>query len=143
MATALKRLSNAGIEYRRAVTLNPLNSDAIAGLTEIAREAVSIRPSFDNHLMLAGAYQLGGDYDRAKMEYEACWKLDRNSTTLAAARRSYHLAVVCHPRSPVILASTVQKIEDALKQTPDDPELLYIYGRGKEAQGETEQALRA
>ncbi len=140
---ALKRLQNAGIEYRRAVTLNPLNTDAISGLTDIAREAVAIRPSFDNHLMLAGAYQLSGDYDRAKMEYEACWKIDKNNPTLSAARRSFHLAVVSHPRSPVILASTVQKIEDALKQTPDDAELLYIYGRGKEAQGERDQALKA
>jgi tetratricopeptide (TPR) repeat protein len=139
MPRAFRRLENAGIEYRRAVTLNPLNSDAISGLVEIAREGVAIKPSFDNHLM----YQLAGDYERAKMEYEACWKLDRNNTTLAAARRSFHLAVVSHPRSPVILASTVQKIEDALKQTPNDPELLYIYGRGKEVQGETEQALRA
>ncbi len=37
----------------------------------------------------------------------------------------------------------MQKIEDGLKQTPNDPELLYILGRGKEAQGETEPALRA
>jgi tetratricopeptide (TPR) repeat protein len=143
MGRALKRLENAEIEYRRAVTLNPLNSDAIAGLVEVAREGVAIKPSFDNHLTLAGAYQLAGDYERAKMEYEACWKLDRNNSVLAAARRSFHLAVVSHPRSPVILAATVQKIEDSLKQTPNDPELLYILGRGKEAQGEIEQALRA
>jgi len=143
MGRALKRLENSEIEYRRAVTLNPLNSDAISGLVEVAREGVAIKPSFDNHLSLAGAYQLAGDYERAKMEYEACWKLDRNNSILAAARRSFHLAVVSHPRSPVILAATVQKIEDGLKQTPNDAELLYILGRGKEAQGETEQALRA
>ncbi len=75
MVRALKRLENAGIEYRRAVTLNPLNSDAIGGLVEVAREGVAIQPSFNNHLLLAGAYQLAGDYERAKMEYEACWKL--------------------------------------------------------------------
>ncbi len=140
---ALKRLSNAGIEYRRAVTLNPENSDAIGGLVEVAREAVAMRPSFDNHLMLAGAYQLAGDYDRAKMEYEACWRLDRNNSILSAARRSFHLAVVSHPRSPVVLAATMQKLEDSLKDTPDDAELLYIYGRGKEAQADREGALKA
>ena len=86
---ALRRLSNAGIEYRRAVTFNPENSDAISGLVEVAREAVAIRPSFDNHLMLAGAYQLAGDYDRAKMEYESCWRLDHGNSILAAARRSF------------------------------------------------------
>ena len=46
MDRALKRLSNAGIEYRRAVTLNPLNSDAIAGLVEVAREGVAIKTIF-------------------------------------------------------------------------------------------------
>lgn len=143
MTTALKRLENAGVEYRRAVTLNPSNSDAIAGLTEVAREAVAMNPSFNNHLMLAGAYQLAGDYERAKMEYEACWRLDRNNSLLSAARRSFHLAVVSHPRSPIILASTVQMLEDQIKDTPNDPELLYIYGRGKEGQGDREEALKA
>jgi tetratricopeptide (TPR) repeat protein len=93
--------------------------------------------------MLAGAYQLAGDYDRARMEYVTCWRLDRNSDILAQARRSFHLAVVSHPRSPVILADTVQKVEDALRQTPNDAELLYIYGRGKEVQGEPDVALKA
>ncbi len=143
MNDALKRLDNAGIEYRRAVTLNPSNFDAIHGLLEVAREAVSINPSFDNHLMLGGAYQMEGDYDRAKMEYETCWKLDKNNSALVQARRSFHLAVVSHPRSPVILAATVQKVEDQLRQTPNDPELLYIYGRGKEAQDEPAMALKA
>jgi tetratricopeptide (TPR) repeat protein len=143
MNDALKRLDNAGIEYRRAVTLNPSNSDAIRGLVEVALEAVSIRPSFDNHLMLGGAYQMEGDYDRARMEYETCWKLDKNNPALLHARRSFHLAVVRYTQSPVILAATVQKVEDNLRQTPNDPELLYIYGRGKEAQGEPDQALKA
>src|SRR6202041_729983 len=85
---ALKRLSNAGIEYRRAVTLNPENSDALSGLVEVAREAVAINPTFNNHLMLGGAYQLSGDYDHAKMEYEACYRLDHNNMALEPARRS-------------------------------------------------------
>lgn len=142
MPVALKRLETAGTEYRRAVTLNPNSSDAIHGLIEVARDAVSISNTFNNHLMLAGAYQLGGDYERAKMEYETCWRMDRNNDLLPGARRSYHLAVVSHPRSQETLASTVQKVEDELRRTPNDAELLYIYGRGKEAQGEPEMALR-
>jgi tetratricopeptide (TPR) repeat protein len=140
---AIKRLENAGIEYRRAVTLNPNNSDAVHGLIEVARDAVSISPSFNNHLMLGCAYQLAGDYERAKMEYENCWRLDRNNDLLPAARRSYHLAVVSHPRSPEILAATVQRVEDELRKTPNDAELLYIYARGKEVQGEPDIALKA
>jgi len=142
--TALKRLMNAGIEYRRAVTLNPSNGEALRGLIEVAREAVAVNPSFDNRLTLGGAYQLAGDFEHARREYEQCWKLQRDNPSLAQARRSYHMAVVQSPMaSPIIVAGTVQKIEDQLRQTPNDPELLYIYGRGKEDMGDKDTALRA
>ncbi|MBC7997459.1 MAG: tetratricopeptide repeat protein [Leptolyngbya sp.] len=140
----MKRLQNAAVCYRRAVTLNPAYSDAIQGLKEVAREAVSINPSFDNHLMLAGAYQLSGDFEHAKMEYEECWKKGPTSPALAKARRSYHMAVVTNPTTPpAVLNTTLLKVEDSLKQNNDDPEMLYIYGRGKEAQGDKDTAMRA
>jgi len=41
------------------------------------------------------------------------------------------------------MAATVQKVEDELRQKPNDPELLYIYGRGKEVEGDREVALKA
>jgi tetratricopeptide (TPR) repeat protein len=143
MAVALKRLDNAMVEYRRAVTINPNNTDAAHGFVEVARDIVAISPTFNNHFLLAGAYQLAGDYEHAKMEYETCWHLDRNNDLLPAARRSYHLAVVSHPRSPEIVAGTVQKVEDELRKSPNDAELLYIYGRGKEVMGEPDTALKA
>lgn len=144
MQTYMQRLLNADIEYRRAVTLNPNDTNAIKGLIEVSREAVAVAPSFDNLLTLGGAYQLAGDFERAKACYEQCWKLKPNDATLIAARRSFHLAVVKAPMPPpVTLASTVQKTEDTLRQNPNDPELLYIYGRGKEAQGDKDTALRA
>jgi tetratricopeptide (TPR) repeat protein len=73
---ALKRLINADIEYRRAVTVDPLNSDAARRLVEVSKELVSISPSFDNHLMLAGAYNLVQDRDHALQEYQKCYKMD-------------------------------------------------------------------
>jgi tetratricopeptide (TPR) repeat protein len=140
----LKRLQNAAVSFRRAVTLNPLYSDAIQGLKEVAREAVSISGSFDNHLMLAGAYQLSGDFEHAKMEFEECWKKSPNSPALAKARRSFHLAVVMNPATPpAVLAASLQKAEDLLRQNNQDPEMLFIYGRGKEQQGDRTTALKA
>jgi Flp pilus assembly protein TadD len=114
-------------------------------LIEVSREAVAIAPnSFDNHLTLAGAYQLAGDFDRAKHEYEICYKLRPGHPALTQARKSFHLAVVQSPMvSPVMLAGTIQKIQDNLFQNPNDPELLYLYGRGKEAQGDRETATKA
>jgi tetratricopeptide (TPR) repeat protein len=142
--TGLKRLQNAAVSYRRAVTLNPAYSDAIQGLKEVAREAVSINGSFDNHLMLAGAYQLSGDFEHAKMEFEECWKKNPNSPQLAKARRSYHLAVVMNPATPpAVLATSLQKAEDILRQNNQDAEMLFIYGRGKEQQGDKATALKA
>ncbi len=140
----LKRLQNAAVCFRRAVTLNPAYSDAIQGLKEVAREAVSISGSFDNHLMLAGAYQLSGDFEHAKMEFEECWKKNPNSPALAKARRSFHLSVVMNPTTPpAVLAASLQKAEDLLRQNNQDPEMLFIYGRGKEQQGDRVTALKA
>jgi len=146
MDTAAKRLNNSAIEYARALKTLPDNTESQRGLIEVAREAVGLNPnSFENHLMLGGAYQLNGDFDRAKDEYEKCWRVNRNDPRLALARRSYHLAVVSHPSlaSPLILASTMQKVENNLADNPNDPELLYIYGRGKEAQQDPTSALKA
>jgi tetratricopeptide (TPR) repeat protein len=144
--TALKRLANAGIEYRRAATLmNQTNLEGARGLVEVAREAVAINPrSFDNHLMLAGGYQLVGDYERAKKEYEACWNVSPNNPKLAAARQSYHYAVVTSAAaSPMLIAASVQKVEDLLRKDPRNAELMYIYARGKEALGDREVAMAA
>lgn len=141
---ALKRLNNAAISYRRAVTLNPSLADAIQGLKEVARESVAISPSFDNHLMLAGAYQLSGDFPHAKLEFEACWKANPNHPSLAKARRSYHMAVVTSAMStPAELMQARQKAEDSLKQNNEDPEMLFIYGKALERTGDTARAVQA
>ncbi|HEY9732645.1 MAG TPA: tetratricopeptide repeat protein [Drouetiella sp.] len=141
---ALKRMLNAGIEYRRAVTLNPLNSDAIRGLIEVSREAVQVNPSFDNHLMLGGAYQLVPDFEHAKREYIECFKIGKQNPALAQARRSFHLAVLSSTQaSPTMVAESMQKIEDQLRTNPGDAELLYIYGRGKETLGDYPGAIAA
>jgi tetratricopeptide (TPR) repeat protein len=141
---ALARMQNASLEYRRAVTLNPLNSDAIRGLIEVSREAVQVNPSFDNHLMLGGAYQLVPDFEHAKREYIECFKLNKSNPALAQARRSFHLAVVSSSQaSPSMVAESMQKIEDQLRTSPGDAELLYIYGRGKETLGDYPGAIAA
>jgi tetratricopeptide (TPR) repeat protein len=141
---ALKRMLNASIEYRRAVTLNPLNSDAIRGLIEVSREAVQVNPSFDNHLMLGGAYQLVPDFEHAKREYIECFKIGKGNPALAQARRSFHNAVVSSSQaSPPMVAESMQKIEDQLRTNPGDAELLYIYGRGKEMLGDYPGAIAA
>ncbi len=140
----LQRLLNSSIEFRRACTLVPNYSDAIRGLLEVARQAVSIKPSFNNHLLLGGAYLLSGDFEHARLEYSECWKLEPNNPDVAKARRVYYIAVVKSPlASPQILSTTIEKVSASLQQNPRDAELLYIYGRGKEALSDRNNALRA
>ncbi len=141
---ALRRLLNAGIQYRRAATLNPGNGSAVQGLIEVSREAVAINPAFDNFLTLAAAYQLAGDFERARLEYENAWGADANHPALGKARRSYYLAVVSSPlASPAVLASTIEKIKRELDKQAGDAELQYIYGRALEAKGDRQAALTA
>jgi tetratricopeptide (TPR) repeat protein len=141
-----KRLNNAMVEYRRAATINPSNMAAVHGLTEAAREAVSIQPSFANLLALGSAYLLQTDFDHAKSYFEKAWKVNPASPDLAKARLSFHRAVVETPQglvAPMRVAETVQKVEDLLAKTPNDPDLLYILGRGKARMGDNAGAMDA
>jgi tetratricopeptide (TPR) repeat protein len=140
----LKRLYNVGTCYRRAVTINKDNSDAVRGLIEAAKEAVAVKDSFDNHMMLAGGYLLGGDLLRAKAEYARCWSLQPKSPALHKARRVYHMIVVKSPiASPVLIQDTLSKVQKELDVNPDDPELLVIYAYGKQKLGDEETSKMA
>lgn len=138
----LARLQNAAVCYRRSVSINQ-NSDAIRGLIEVAREGVSINPNCDNYLMLGGAYQLAGDFERAKKQYEEAWRVAPTDPRILKARRSFHLAVVSSAlASPEIVQGTLQKVQESLKQKMDDAELWYVWGRGKERLGDNASALQ-
>lgn len=140
----LKRLSNVGVCYRRAATINPNNADALRGLVNAAKEAVAISDTFDNNLMLAGAYSLSGDFERAKACYNKCWQLQPNNPALHKARTSFHLMVVSSAlATPKLLEESRLKIEKELEKRPDDAELLYIYGKAQESLKNNELALRA
>jgi len=140
----LKRLYNVGTCYRRAVTINKDNSDAVRGLIEAAKEAVAVKDSFDNHMMLAGGYLLGGDLQRAKAEYARCWQLQPKSPALHKARRVYHMIVVKSPiASPPLIQDTLSKVQKELDVNPDDPELLVIYAYGKQKLGDEETSKMA
>jgi tetratricopeptide (TPR) repeat protein len=142
----VKRLNNAMIEYRRAVTINPSNMAAVHGLTEAAREAVALQPTFANLLALGSAYLLQADFDHAKVYFEKAWRTNPSSPDLAKARLAFHRAVVETPQglvAPMRIAETVQKVEDLLAKNPNDPDLLYIVGCGKARIGDTAGAIDA
>jgi tetratricopeptide (TPR) repeat protein len=138
------RLRSAGIEYRRAVTINPLNTNAILGLVDVAQQAVALNPTFDNHLTLASAYQLQGDFGRARLELDACRKLTPSSPEIEQARKSLCLAEVkSSTTTPAALSSIVATLKLQLKQNSSDAKLWYIYGFACERQSDRFTALDA
>lgn len=138
------RLINAGMEYRRAVTINPNSADAARGLVEVAKEAVAVIPSFNNHLTLAGAYQLTRDFERAGMELDECTRIDPDSLLLAQARQSLQLTVLKSPDViPVVVDKLAEELRDRLKKSPDNTSLWYLYGVANERQGNNLEAADA
>ena len=139
-----RRLNNAASEYRRAVTVNPSNSNAIRGLRDVGIEAVAINPSFRNQMLLGGAYLLQADFDHAKLCYEKAWRAEPTNPDLAKARIAYHQAVVESAlATPMRVAETVQKVDDLIKLNPNDAQLWYILARGRDRQGEKATAVEA
>lgn len=139
----MQRLANAGVEYRRAVMLNPSDGAAIQGFIEVAQNAVSIRPSFDNHLTLGGAYLLGGKFPQAQQEYKECYKLNPTRSELGAARTAYHQAIARSPiASPEQVNESVATVKKLIDDSPDDARLWYILGRLREHQVDYDKAKK-
>jgi tetratricopeptide (TPR) repeat protein len=140
----MKRLLNAATEYRRAVTLNPNDGDAIASFIEIVREGCAIKPCFDNYLMLGGGYLLAGDFAHAKIAYEQCYKLGGNRTELGPARVAFHQAVARSPMAgPELVAESISKVNKFLENDPNNERWWYILGRLKQHQGDNAGAMEA
>ncbi len=78
-ATALQRLLNSWIEYKRAVFLDPTDRQSAKQLLLLSNEALNISPTYDNWLAAGSASILNDDLDRAAESYEMCEKLDPNN----------------------------------------------------------------
>lgn len=140
----MRRLLNAATEYRRAVTLNPGNGDAIQNFIEVSREGCAIKPCFDNYLMLGGAYLLAGDFQHAKIAYEQCYKLDPRRTELGPARVAYHQKVATSPLAgDDLVTESISKVNKFLEADPNNERWWYILGRLKQHRGDNDGALEA
>lgn len=143
--TGLKRLYSAYIEYRRAVLLNPADATSVRGMLECAREGVAVRPnSFDNHLALGNAYLLSGDFQRARQEYEICYKISAGRPEVDQARIAYHQSVARSPLADdALVAASVDKIRGLIdNSTTENARLYYILGRLRERQADPERAKK-
>lgn len=133
----MQRLYNAAAEYRRAVTLNPSNPDAKLGLIQCAQMAVAIRPTFDNHLYLGGAYLLAEKFPQAQAEYKECFKLNPRNQQLDVARVAFHQAVSRSAlSSPEQVAESVTQMKKLIDEEPNNARYFYILGRLRERECE-------
>ncbi|MBX9689044.1 MAG: tetratricopeptide repeat protein, partial [Candidatus Obscuribacterales bacterium] len=140
----MQRLYNAAQEYRRAVQVYPGNGAAVDGLIKCAQMALAIRPSFDNHLFLGGAYLLAGKFPQAQMEYNECFKIKGDRPELSTARIAFHQAVARSPlASQEQVADSVAKIKKLIDGDPENARLWYILGRLREAQSDYEKAKKS
>jgi tetratricopeptide (TPR) repeat protein len=143
-SVGMKRLMNAVTEYKRAVTLNPEDHNAIGGFIDAVRECTALRPTFDNTLMLAGAYLLGGDFAHAKLAYEQCYKIDPRRTELEQARVAYHKSVAKSANaSDELVMESMTKVQKFLENDPDNARWLYIFGRLKQHMHDNDGAMEA
>jgi tetratricopeptide (TPR) repeat protein len=94
------RLRNASVSYRRAATMDRHNKRATMGLIKVAREAVSLDPSFDNYLLLGGAYLIDGDLNKAHAAYDECAGMAPENGQLKQAWMIYQLAMRRRDQSP-------------------------------------------
>ena len=139
----MQRLANAAVEYRRSVQINPANLAAVDGLIQCGQMALAIKPSFDNHLFMGGAYLLGGKFPNAQMEYQECFKLGPSRPELPAARMAYHQAVGRSAlSSPEQVADSVAKLKKLIDDDPENARLWYVLGRLREHQSDFEKAKK-
>ncbi len=93
MMMAMKDMTGAAAELRKAVIADPKDVAAGQGLIEIWRRQVALNPTLaENHLGLATAMQLTGDFGTAESEYAQVEKLDPRNASLPGARASLQRA---------------------------------------------------
>ncbi|MBX9722653.1 MAG: hypothetical protein K2X81_14740 [Candidatus Obscuribacterales bacterium] len=137
----MRILALAGIEFRRAACINPDNEKALRDLTECGLQAVSIEPSFDNHLYLGSAYVLSKDFAHARIEYLECYRLNKNRAELEDARKAYHLSIARSPSTTdAQVEDSIEKVTRIIEEMGADSYLWYVFGRLRERQGNMEKA---
>lgn len=94
-----KDLTGAVTSLRKALILNPNDTAAGHALVELWQRQMAVNPlQPENHLGLAGAYQLTGNFAGAAQEYGKLEAIDPQNTSLAAGRASLERAMA-HARS--------------------------------------------
>lgn len=140
----LLRLRNASVEYRRAVSFDPQNTQAIDEFIKVARELESATPAFDNNLMLGSAYLLRWDFDHAKQCYDELAEEFANHPKVNKAQEAFAFACAKTGKaSALIQAECLEQAEERTKEKDVNARWWYILGKLRSRNGDLAGALQA
>lgn len=155
LSMASRDYTSAAASLRKAVILD--NKDAAAGqaLIDIWRKQVATNPLLaENHLGLAGALQLTGDFNGADSEYRKLEALDPKNPGLESGRASLARAIQ-HARAEKhkLAAETLfgqglrrealAEISQAVMQEPRNAKFQFFLGECLESNGDYKGAHQA
>ncbi len=150
-----KDYASAAASLRKAVILDSKDAAAGQALIDIWRKQVSINPELaENHLGLAGAFQLTGDFQSAAGEYLQVEQLDPGNARLAPGRESLqramkHTTAEKHRAAAEVFISqglardALAEISQAVTVEPRNARYQFLMGEALESGGDVQGALRA
>ena len=155
LAISQKDYTGAAASLRKAVILDPKDVAAGQMLVEIWRRQVAANPLLaENHLGLAGALQLTGDFVGADSEYHKLEALDAKNPGLESGRASLGRAIQHAKAEKHCLAAetlfnqglrreALAEISQAVMAEPRNARFQFLLGECLEANGDYQGAHRA
>lgn len=150
-----KDFTGAAASLRKALILDPKDTAAGQTLIEIWRRQVAANPLLaENHLGLAGALQLTGDFAGADNEYRKLETLDPKNPALESGRQSLARAIQHAKAEKHKLAAetlfnqglrqeALAEISQAVMLEPHSARFQFLLGECLEASGDYQGAHRA
>jgi tetratricopeptide (TPR) repeat protein len=151
----MKDVISAIEQYKRAIQLEPLSQDALAANLRGWNEAVRLAPLVaENHIGLASALQLKGDFPNAEEEYNQALKLDPENSiaqkglnSLAQdkqkARGNQFVEGALKLQSQGKFDEAIQNYVKAIELTPNNASLHYNIGTAFQAKNDFDHAEKA
>jgi tetratricopeptide (TPR) repeat protein len=152
LALAQRDYTGAAASLRKAVILDPKDVAAGEALVQIWRRQVAQNPNLaENHLGLAGALQLTGDFIGAESEYRKLEALDPRNPSLEAGRNSLQRAII-HAEADKHRAAAetfhsqglnkeaLAEITRAVQMEPKNPKFHFLLAECLESSGNFEMA---
>ncbi len=147
--------TGAAASLRKAVIIDPKDATAGSTLVDIWRRQVAANPLLaENHLGLAGALQLTGDFNGAEDEYNKLAALEPGNPGLPAGRASLararqHGAAEKHKTAAETLFNqglkreALAEISQAVMMEPKNAKYQFLLGECLEANGDLRGAHQA